>query len=95
MVEHFLGKEEVVSSILINGSKNFERCMEHSNEIKRVVSSIPITIGINGSKKFERCMEHPNEIKRVVSSIPITIGITVQIVRIIEIEKKQTHINQL
>ncbi len=66
MVEHFLGKEEVVSSILINGSKNFERCMEHSNEIKRVVSSIPITIGI-----------------------------TVQIVRIIEIEKKQTHINQL
>ena|GEM_PF-3349634 len=95
VVEHFLGKEEVVSSILINGSKNFERCMEHSNEIKRVVSSIPITIGINGSKKFERCMEHPNEIKRVVSSIPITIGITVQIVRIIEIEKKQTHINQL
>ena len=91
MVEHFLGKEEVVSSILINGSKNFERCMEHSNEIKRVVSSILI----NGSKKFERCMEHPNEIKRVVSSIPITIGITVQIVRIIEIEKKQTHINQL
>ena len=66
VVEHFLGKEEVVSSILINGSKNFERCMEHSNEIKRVVSSIPITIGI-----------------------------TVQIVRIIEIEKKQTHINQL
>ncbi len=76
MVEHFLGKEEVVSSILINGSKKFERCMEHPNEIKRVVSSIPITIGIiNGSKKFERCMEHPNEIKRVVSSIPIAIGI--------------------
>jgi len=35
---------------IINGSKKFERCMEHPNEIKRVVSSIPIAIGINGSE---------------------------------------------
>ena len=39
VVEHFLGKEEVVSSILINGSKKFECWKEHLENSGRLWES--------------------------------------------------------
>src|SRR5664279_416686 len=76
-VEHFLGKEEVVSSILINGSDSFlkrilkDALIEQSRSCGKVVSSILI----NGSDSFlkrilkDALIEQSRSCGKVVSSI--------------------------